>query len=118
MYMEGEPHTPSVRPLIYAAWWGLPPMVKFLVERGACVNAQAPNEFPPEDAQPGVAREGLCSKGERALDVASRRGHNQVVRYLLTVGGDPNLKGELETILLGTHVRLRCSLLIGGGLGS
>jgi ankyrin repeat protein len=69
-----EAATHSCHPLYYAALAGLPMSAKFLLDRGANVNAS-------------------CGKMGNALHAACSRGHEIIVRLLLEEGADVNARG-------------------------
>ena len=62
-------------PLIYAAWQGRTHVVKYLLEKGAEIDALSPN-------------------GISALMMAARGGHFETVKLLLWEVADPNIKGD------------------------
>src|SRR5665647_1709331 len=62
-------------PLIYAAWQGKTDVVKYLLEKGADIDALSPN-------------------GISALMMAARGGHFDTVKLLLWEVADPNIRSE------------------------
>ena len=68
-------NTPGWTPTIYAAFNGHDPVVSYLLDNGALIDAQADNGF-------------------TALIAAARGGHEAVVALLLKKGANPNLKSD------------------------
>lgn len=93
---------PGWSPLMYAAFNGHTPVVAFLLENGADVDAQAENGF-------------------TALIAAARGGHEDVVALLLKRKANPNLvsdKGEsaMDFALATDNTRIYDRLRAAGGL--
>lgn len=71
-------------PLHYACYWGNPDLVTPLLEKrhdGAFINAQDRN-------------------GNTALHIASRYGHNKVVKELLKKNPDTQLKNDVSFVVI------------------
>lgn len=68
-------------PLILATLKGSLPCVKFLVEKGADVNAKN-------------------MQGHSAFQYACSKGYKDIVEYLLTVGVDPNIRDNRNDVPL------------------
>ncbi|MDP2640134.1 MAG: ankyrin repeat domain-containing protein [Betaproteobacteria bacterium] len=79
---DAEVNMAGWNPLIYAAWRGRTEVVKYLLEKGADIDAVSPN-------------------GVSALMMAARDGHFDTVRLLLWEVADPNIKSESGATALG-----------------
>jgi ankyrin repeat protein len=93
---------PGWTPTIYAAFNGHEPVVKYLLDNGALIDAQADNGF-------------------TALIAAARGGHEEVVKLLLKRGANPNIKSQagdtaIDFALRAKNTNIYDRLLAAGGL--
>jgi len=80
-------------PLIYAAWQGKTEMVKFLLGKGAAIDAPGAN-------------------GTSALMMAARGGHVDTVKLLIWEAANPNVKNDSGSTALSWATKAESKLII------